>query len=126
MRSQHARSERRVFVLRAVGCFLKRAPKYARNVVARDAAVAQQQRLAGQTGDDGRLNSDRCYAAIDDQVDAAVEIGKHMLRGRRRNMTRAISRWGNDRSAERGEQRLRRRVNRNPHCNRSESCCREF
>ena len=67
--------------------------------VARHAAGPQQHRLA-EAGDDGGFDADRRRAAIDDEIDAAAQIGEH-VRGRgRRDMAGAVGRRRDHRPAE--------------------------
>ncbi len=82
---------------------------------ARHAARAQQHRRV-ETADDGRFHPDGDRPAIDDQIDAAVEVAMDVGGGGRRHMTGAIRRRRHHRAAERAQNRLRHRMGR--HANR--------
>ena len=95
------------------------------DVVARQAAGPQQHRLA-ETGDDGRFDADRRRAAIDDEIDAAAQIGEHVRRRGRRDVAGAIGRRRHDRPAEGGEDFLRHRVMGHAHRDAVEARGREL
>ena len=69
--------------------FGKRPAEHALDRRARHAARPQQHRLA-EAGDDGRLEADRRRPAVDDEVDAAAQIGLHVCGRRRRNMAGTV------------------------------------
>ena len=54
-------------------------------------------------------------AAVDDQVDAAAQIGEHVLRGGRRDVAGAVGRGRDHRPAEGGEDVARDRMIRHAH-----------
>ena len=66
-------------------------------------------------GDDRRLDTDLAGAGIDDEVDAAAQIGEHVRGACRRNVAGAVGRGRNDRSAEGGEQCVRDRMRGHAH-----------
>ena len=49
-----------------------------------------EQRLGIDAGHDGRFQTDRSGAAIEDQVDLSTKVGEHVCRSRGRHVTRAI------------------------------------
>ena len=61
------------------------------------------------------LHADLAWAGIDDEVDAAAQIGEHVGATCRRYMAGAIRRGRNDRSAEGGEQCVRDRMRGHAH-----------
>ena len=78
------------------------------------AARPQQHRLA-EASDDGGFDADRRRAAVDNEIDPAAQIGKHMGRRRWRDVAGAVGRWRNDRLAEFLQKVLRHRVARHAH-----------
>ena len=66
---------------------------------ARQGARPQQHRPF-ETGDDGRFEPHRGRPAVDDQLDAAAQIGEHVLRRGRRDMAGAVGRRRHHRPAE--------------------------
>ena len=87
--------ERILAVRRGLG---QRVPERPLDLGARQAARPQQDRPV-EAGHDGGFDADRRRAAVDDQVDAAAQIGQHMRRGGRRDMAGA-GRWRHHRLAE--------------------------
>ena len=71
-----------------------------RSIASRGSAAGPQQRRLADAGDDGRLDADRARAAIDDQIDAAAQVGEHVRGAGRRDVAGAIGRWRHHRPAE--------------------------
>ena len=61
------------------------------------------------------FDADRAGAGVDDQIDAAAQIGEHMRGAGRRNVAGAVGRWRHHRPAEGRQQRARDRVRRHAH-----------
>ena len=66
--------------------------------------------------DDRRLDADVGGAAVDHQVDRAVEVGEHVGGGGRAGAREAIGARRRNRRADRGQQRQRHRMRRHAHC----------
>ena len=64
---------------------------------------------------DRRFKTDRARAAVDDEVDAAAQVGEHMRGAGRRDMAGAVGGRRHHRAAECREQRLRGPVRRHAH-----------
>ena len=94
--------------------------EHALDGIARQAARPQQHRLA-EAGDDGGFDADRRRAAVDNEIDAAAQIGKHVGSRGRRNVAGAIGRRRDDGLAEGVEDGVRDRVIRNAHRKRIEA-----
>ena len=77
MRGEHSGRERRV--IGRGGGIGERAPQRALDRLARHAAGPQQHRRA-EAGDDGGFDADPRRAAVDDEIDAAAQIGEHVRR----------------------------------------------
>ena len=60
-------------------------------------------------------SADRRCAAIDDEIDAAAQVGEHMGGGGRRDVTGTVGRRRHDRPGERRQDFLRHRVLRHAH-----------
>ena len=84
------------------------APERALDRRARQAAGPQQHRFA-EAGDDGRFDADRRRAAVDDEIDAAAEIGQHVVSRGRRQVAGAVGR-GRDHGLAEGPQNIARHV----------------
>ena len=61
------------------------------------------------------FHADRARAAVEDEIDAAAQIGEHMRGAGRRHMAGAVGRGRDDRSAEGVEQGARDRMRRHAH-----------
>ena len=75
----------------------------------RQAARPQQDRPV-EAGHDGGFDADRGRPAVDDEVDAAAQIGQHMRRGGGRDMAGAVRRRRHHRLAEGRQNGARDRV----------------
>ena len=87
----------------------QRAAERAFDRFAGQAARPQQCRLA-DAGDDRRLHADTARTGIDDEVDAAAQIGEHVSAACRRDVSRTVCRWRYDRPLEGLEQVVRNMV----------------
>ena len=68
---------------------------------------------AAEAGDDRRIRAPKARgAAVEDEIDAAVEIGEHMGGARRADAAGAVGRRGDQRRARRRDQRPRDRMAR--------------
>ena len=76
---------------------------------ARQPAGPQQHRFA-ETGDDGRFDADRRRTAVEDEIDAAVEVGQNVLGAGRRDVAGAIGGGRDHRLAECSQHGLRHLV----------------
>ena len=63
-----------------------------RSISARGSAPGRSSTGRIEAGDDGRFEPHRRRPAVDDQVDAPAQVGEHMLRGGRRDMSGAVGR----------------------------------
>ncbi len=66
------------------------APQNALDVFARHAARPQDAHAVAKAGHDGGLDADRARPAINDEIDAAVEFGRHVIGACRAHAARAV------------------------------------
>ena len=99
VRGEHAGRERRVVLARASGNVRAPSSQHALDRVTRQSAGTQQHRLT-EARDDRGLDPDRRRAAVDDEVDAAAEIGKHVRGGGRRHVAGTVGRGRDNRIAQ--------------------------
>ena len=101
MRSQRAGRDRR-----GVGVGNdERPPERGLDVLARNRAGPKQPRRVAEAGDDGRFETKRAGTGVEDQIDAAVEIGKHVAGLRWAHRAGAIGRRRRQRRAGFSDQR---------------------
>ena len=114
VRGQHAGRERRV----GVAC-RRRRRRAARRARARSSSRGRppgrssigRSRQATMV----EFDADRRRPAVDDQVDAAAQVGQHVRRGGRRDMAGAVGRRRHHRPAERAQDAARHRMVGHPH-----------
>ena len=121
MRSERARRDRRLPRRR----FGEGDAERRLDLLARDRARPQQARRAAETGDNRGFDAPAAGAGVENQGDAPVEVGQHVLGARRADGAGAVGGGRGERPADSGDERARDLKTRHANGERVEAGARE-